>query len=117
MPLPKIAVTIGSWFTRHKLLTGSTIIILVVSLLFSSGYIYIQHLQSEIQNQNQAIQSLSSDINRQNEAIRSLAERQEMELKKSRERVERELRRQESVKEERKTINSAEDLNEWLSNL
>ena len=117
MPLPMVLTKVGSWFTRHKLLTGSTIVILFVTLLFSGGYIYIQSPQAELQKQNQSIQELSQDLNRQNEAIRSLEERQQRELEQSRRRVERELERQESIKGKREQINSAEELNQWLSDL
>ena len=117
MPPPKIAISVGTWFARNKLLTGSTIIILITALLFAGSYIHIQTLQSKIQTQNQTIQTLSTDIVKQNEAIRNLQQRQQQELEQSRDRVREELERQERIKEERTSINTAEELNQWLDNL
>lgn len=109
--------TIGSWFAHNKILTGSVVSIMGIIIFLGSGYIHIQNLKSELANQDIQIEKLSNSVNKQNEAIRSLASKQEKEIEESKERVERELKRQKSIKEDRENINNAEELNKWLSDL
>jgi len=87
----------------------------------SEIYIYIKHLQSNIEEleetvdkKNDYIGVLISDIMIQNEAITDMKDTQERLSKEARERLDEELERQETKLEQ---IENVEELNEWLDTL
>ena len=111
----------GGWIGKHKILTGGTITVLLVSILVAGTYIYIQNLQStiveqeiQIEEKEQFANTLIADIDMQNEAISELYKEQQRKEQEARERLERELDRQSRLREQITPSEDSEELNKWL---
>lgn len=114
----------GGWFGAHKLLTGSTIVLLLFALGGAATYIYIQNLQSQVaslevkldRSQN-FITQLTGDIEFQNEAITDMRKEAADIREEARRRIDKEIERQRELDAEFKPSKTTEDLNQWLDSL